>query len=170
MLKVDLGQLQGGARLRIDARVPATDPLWGGSPPDGLEVLEVRLEVQAAGGDVIVRGEIEGTVRAACRRCLEPVATSFREPVTLLFRPGLEGEAVDREEAYTLPTRAREIDLGPAVREHALLAVPEYLLCRAECAGLCPRCGADLNRGPCGCTSEEMDERWAALRRLRSDG
>jgi uncharacterized protein len=46
-------------------------------------------------------------------------------------------------------------------------ALPMSVLCRDDCAGLCPRCGADLNEGSCDCTDDEMDPRWAALEALR---
>ena len=169
MLKVDLGQLQSGARLRIDARVPASDPLWAGAGPDLVEGLGVHLEARRVGGDVVVRGRIGGLVDMACRRCLAPVRTAFDEPVTLLYKSNLTGEGPGDEEAYPLPERARQIDLGPAIREHALLAVPEFVLCREDCAGLCARCGAELSRGACGCEVEETDERWATLKRLRPE-
>ena len=58
--------------------------------------------------------------------------------------------------------RPPQIDLSTCVREELALAVPRYPLCRDDCAGLCPRCGADLNAGPCACarfrrtTSEDI--------------
>ena len=49
------------------------------------------------------------------------------------------------------------VDVTPLVREELALGVPSHLLlCRDDCAGLCPHCGADLNAGPCACrTSAE---------------
>ena len=62
---------------------------------------------------------------------------------------------------------ARSLDLRPAVREEWLLAAPAFVLCREDCKGLCPRCGADLNEGPCSCTKTEIDPRWASLAALK---
>ena len=59
-----------------------------------------------------------------------------------------------------------QIDLAPMVREHVLLAVDDPRLCRPDCPGLCPVCGADLSAGPCRCDSAVVDERWAALDQL----
>ena len=53
------------------------------------------------------------------------------------------------------------------VREEVLLGVPDAPLCRPDCAGLCPTCGADRNVGPCDCDTAVRDERWAALDQLR---
>jgi len=55
----------------------------------------------------------------------------------------------------------------PIVEERIQLAVPMKPLCSAECRGLCPQCGAELNSGPCGCESETTDPRWEALKVLR---
>ena len=70
---------------------------------------------------------------------------------------------------YPLPSRATELDLTDAIREHAILAVPRFVLCAETCRGFCPRCGVNLNTGTCECEPEGMDERWAALKRLAQD-
>jgi uncharacterized protein len=62
-----------------------------------------------------------------------------------------------------------QIDLGPMVREEVLLAIPDAPLCRPDCPGLCPSCGAELADGPCGCDPVVRDERWAVLDQLRVD-
>ena len=53
-----------------------------------------------------------------------------------------------------------------AVRADVLLSLPIKWVCREECRGLCPKCGANLNQGDCGCTFREEDPRLAALRKL----
>jgi uncharacterized protein len=54
------------------------------------------------------------------------------------------------------------VDVTPAVREELVLAAPTFLLCRDDCRGICPRCGKDLNAGPCGC-APATDSRWQQL-------
>ena len=61
-------------------------------------------------------------------------------------------EAADDPDFYPLSDRAAAVDVRTVVREELALAAHAYLLlCREDCAGLCPRCGADLNAGPCAC-------------------
>ena len=60
----------------------------------------------------------------------------------------------------------RTLDLAPQVWESVLLLLPSKVLCREDCAGLCPRCGADLNEGPCSCEGEEGDPRFEVLRQF----
>jgi DUF177 domain-containing protein len=59
-----------------------------------------------------------------------------------------------------------EVDLTPLIREQTLLALPTRPLCREDCRGLCPRCGANLNQGDCGCPTEAGDPRLSVLRSL----
>jgi uncharacterized protein len=56
-----------------------------------------------------------------------------------------------------VPPSAGRIDLAEVVREELALAVPPFVLCREDCAGLCPKCGSDLNAGPCECAPAETN-------------
>ncbi|HEX6134204.1 MAG TPA: DUF177 domain-containing protein [Longimicrobiales bacterium] len=169
MLKVDLGLLVQRHRIRVDADVPPDDPLWQPLPWRFDGPVGLRLDVQQAGSDVVVRGSVTGRAALSCRRCLKPVPFELDEELTLLYRPGVSGVEAEAEEIYTLPERGHELDLGPAVREHVLLAVPQFVICDEACRGFCPRCGTNLNEASCDCVVEEEDPRWAALRRLRSE-
>jgi uncharacterized protein len=168
MLHVDLNRLQREGRARVDADVAPSDEFWNGTDVAPHAPLAVRLEAQQAATDVVVRGRVAGEFELACRRCLDPVVAGIDEELALLYRAGMEPG--DDEPADVLPLpRGATLDLTVPVREHVLLAVPTYVYCRGECRGLCPQCGANLNQAVCGCTSEESDERWGPLRRLRVD-
>jgi uncharacterized protein len=131
--------------------------------------LEVRLEAQQAGPDVVVRGQVRGTFEQACRRCLEPVEVRVDEELGRLYRAGDALEEDESEDVLALPEHA-ELDLSGPVREQVVVAVPRYVYCREGCRGLCPQCGTNWNESECDCTTDEMDERWAPLRQLQSDG
>lgn len=169
MLQVDLGQLDRRRRLRIDASLPADDPMWAVGPTAEWTLagpVEVRLEAQRVGYDVVVRGTLVGMADLPCRRCLAPVPARFDEEVTFLFRAGLDPREAEAQETYVLPLRERTLDLTDAVREHVLLGLPRYAVCDEACRGFCSQCGKNLNEGACGCASGEVDDRWAPLRRL----
>ena len=166
MLRVDLGRLERTKRLRVDEAVAADDPRLEEIGVRLAAPLDVGLEVTATGADVLVRGRLRGETAGECRRCLRPTRTGIESDVTLLFRAGVAAEEAEAQDVYPLPARERELDLWPALREHVILAQPEYTECRPDCRGLCPRCGADLNEGQCGCGEPEPDERWAVLRKL----
>jgi uncharacterized protein len=90
-------------------------------------------------------------VRGECRRCLTEVLDEVDVAVDAAVFSS-DPDAVDDPDFYPLPERAAAVDVGAVVREElALAAQAHLLLCRDDCAGLCPRCGADLNAGPCAC-------------------
>jgi uncharacterized protein len=169
MLKVDLGLLARQHRIRIDAELEPGDPVWEGTGLTFEAPVGLTLDVQEAGADIIARGRLRGAARLECRRCTKPVDHELDEELTFVFRAGVEGVEAEAEEVYPLPPRGQELDLELPLREHMLLAVPEFVTCEEACRGFCPRCGTNLNQTSCECVVEEEDPRWAALRRLRSE-
>lgn len=169
MLHVDLNRLAREGRARIDADIPVDAAFWQDLDFTPRSPLAVRLEAQQAGPDVVVRGEVVGTFVRECRRCLEPVEVEVEEELGRLYREGTDLAEEESEDVLPLP-RSAELDLSGPVREQVLLGVPQYVNCRPDCRGLCPKCGTNLNESTCGCTTYEMDERWAPLRQLKSEG
>jgi uncharacterized protein len=165
MLRVDL-RAAASDPVETNAEVPAASPAFADLETVPTRPVQVSGRLMAAGPgsyywDGRVRTEVEGT----CRRCLSAVRVDVDDRVRLLFT---EDEDNNDPAAVILPPRAAEIDLADAVREALILAMPEYPLCREDCRGLCPRCGADLNQGPCTCPPP-TDPRWGALETLRND-
>jgi uncharacterized protein len=76
-------------------------------------------------------------------------------------------QVVDNPDAY--PMTGEQLDLTGMARETLLLAMADAPLCRPDCPGLCPQCGADLTTAPCGCQAQRTDERWAILDQLRGE-
>ena len=167
MLKVDLGELARKKRLLIDESLPADHPILAGAGFRMVAPLELHLEVQQAAHDVVVLGHMNGEAEIACRRCLSLVRASVDQELTLLFREGVSQVDAEAEEIYSFPERGSELDLSGAIREHLLLAVPEFLECQEACKGLCPHCGVNLNETTCSCEQHSTDDRWAVLRKLQ---
>ncbi len=168
MLRVDLGQLGREGSVVVEGRVASDDELWQDTDLTWAGDVRVRLRASYAGtGEIVARGDVQGTLLQECRRCLEPVETVVEEELTMVFTD----EAVDDEAggAYPFEPVGEEFDLGEAVREEVVLAVNPFVVCKPDCRGLCPRCGQDLNKGSCDCSLDEPDPRWAALRELKSE-
>lgn len=125
--------------------------------------LDLRIETTGDGA-IRLRGLMLAEVEQECRRCLEPVRSQLELDLDLRFDPAV-GPAEETEALYALEPQAAELDLLPALREELLLALPDFALCREECRGLCPRCGANRNEGDCECRTEAIDPRWDALRK-----
>lgn len=166
MLKVDLAELARKKRYQIDGSLPADLAPVAGAGFHLVTPLAMHLEVHEAEDDVIVTGRVEGEAEVACRRCLAPVRVPIDQDVTLLFRAGVSQVEAEAEEIYPLPERGNVLDLTGPLREHLLLAVPDFLECREECRGLCPHCGVNLNETTCSCERSQGDDRWAALKQL----
>lgn len=149
MLRIDIREIHRGP-VETVGTIPPDDPLWEGLGLSLAGPLSVsgRLEVTGR-DDYLWRGRISGTARGQCRRCLTEVVEPVDASVEALFtsNPDLE----DDPTVYPLDESATHVDVAAAVREELGLVAPAYPLCREDCAGLCPRCGADLNQGPCGC-------------------
>lgn len=163
MLSFDRSSLETKA-VRVDGHLAPDDPVWleDDSRPLGPVAISGRLS-SAGDGRFYFSGRMSGEVAAECRRCLTDTRESVDEELHLLFADG-QDEETDDSDVYVLEPRATTVDLRAALREQWLLAVPGFSLCREDCKGLCPHCGADLNEGPCSC-APEIDSRWEALRR-----
>ncbi|HEX8275630.1 MAG TPA: DUF177 domain-containing protein [Longimicrobiaceae bacterium] len=156
--------------MQVRDDVPPDHPMWEGSEATFVGPLHVDLTARSVGEGVFVRGKVRGKVKMPCRRCLTETEHELDETVDFLFDEIRSDEEEEMEgEVYPLPERGDELDLTDAVREQVLLRVPQYVLCREECRGLCPRCGADLNEAPCGCGPEEEDSPWGALKTIKFD-
>jgi uncharacterized protein len=105
---------------------------------------------------VLATGVASARYQAECRRCLKTVVGEARAEFQELYEP-------DAREGESYPLKGDHIDFAPLAREALLLELPLAPLCQAACRGLCPRCGADLNAGPCDCPPQDRDPRWAAL-------
>lgn len=107
--------------------------------------------------------QFKGRVRVGwegeCRRCLGRASGELDVEVRELFE-----RAPESEDIY--PLTADRVDLEPLARDAIYLELPQAPLCRAECQGLCPECGADRNTADCGHVAGGLDPRWDALRDL----
>ena len=165
MLQVDLRELARGP-VETKAELARDDPLFEGVAIALADPVAVAGRLQATGdGRFYWHGSLRTRISGECRRCLAPVSRAVTANIGVLFTQ--DPDALEDPDSYPLPPEATVIDLTPAVREELLLAVPQYLECRADCRGLCPRCGQDLNAGPCGCAPATADPRWTALAALK---
>jgi uncharacterized protein len=125
---------------------------------EGSEV-EVDVNLEPVSGGIMASGWVQAAWEGECRRCLGGASGTLRSEVRELFEERSSGDE-------TYPLDGDQLDLEPLARDAVLLELPQAPLCREDCMGLCPACGADLNEGPCGCPTER-DPRWGVLDTLR---
>lgn len=115
-----------------------------------------QVDVTNTGGALLVAGSVAGEAKGACARCLEEFTLPLCGEVEGYFLIGPDEEAPegwDEDEFDVLPEN-HVIDLEPLIVAALLLELPLVPLCDDECKGLCYRCGANLNEGPCGCAPQ----------------
>ena len=151
MLRVDIRDLRRGP-VRTEGTLDPHDPAFEGLELGLTAPVSVTGQLQATGdGEYLWRGHVHGVVRGECRRCLTDVLDDVDIDVDAAVFTA-DPDAADDPDFDPISERATSVDVTEVVREElALAAQTDLLLCREDCAGLCPKCGADLNAGPCAC-------------------
>ena len=129
--------------------------------------VQVACDVDNLGARIHVRGEVAGTATSTCHRCLRMFERGLHTTFDVTLQRGSASGQEDTEgELIGVPENTVQFDLEPTVREAVLLEEPIQAVCSEGCQGLCPRCGADLNSGACGCLPA-TDPRWEPLQNLK---
>lgn len=165
---------------------------WWGSLRASLAELEggparpfgFELRAHRMGEDLYLEGVLTGALELGCSRCLARYRHPLRETFRLVLEPAAQRVPADPEAARALAQfgmcpgdeletgwfRGSEIDLGEFFRELVALCMPVQPVCREECRGLCPQCGADRNLKSCRCVEAGRSSPFAVLRGLRGGG
>ncbi|PYQ15132.1 MAG: hypothetical protein DMF80_10345 [Acidobacteria bacterium] len=138
--------------------------------------LESRLE-RAEDDSVHVRGTLSARLRLQCGRCLESFELPVEQDLDLFYLRRRHDDQDGEEDEVELSDRdmvvayydGDRLDLGEMVREQFFLTVPLKRLCREECRGLCPACGANRNQVRCACPPEPAASPFGSLRSLFED-
>ncbi len=133
---------------------------------EDLELVDVqgKIAISVTDDGVVADGDLEAFTQQQCTRCLE----EYRQPLQIqftemfVFHPNGEDQEILE---HPLPPDAF-IDLTPLIRDYALLDIPIRHLCSADCKGLCPVCGTNLNEEDCGHRPDEIDPRMAKLKQF----
>jgi uncharacterized protein len=123
-----------------------------------------ELSVTRASSGTVLELALDVSLHGPCFRCLQDAEL----PLTLRLREynAAKPESDDERTEYLADDR---LDLSAWARDAIALALPDQILCRPDCAGLCPVCGKDLNAEPHEHDEERLDPRWAALNQLRAE-
>jgi uncharacterized protein len=163
----DLGRLRltSGEGRRLDLFVHVAPFDYGGSSYAVVpELIPVRVDVsRTTGQGWALRLRFDATLDGPCMRCLENASPTFAVDAYEVHQPG-------GGEELTSPYMGDELDLAGWARDALALALPAQLTCRADCAGLCAECGANLNEDPEHAHDAAPNPRWAKLSELKFDG
>ena len=149
-----------GGRLPFQFSMDLSDMEFSGRHPVSHPV-EVRGEVRNSADVLTLELTASTTLDAVCDRCGRAFFQEKEVPYSCMLAEALQNE--DSDEIVLL--EAGKVDAGELARTAFILGMDTKTLCSEDCKGLCPRCGANLNDGPCGCR-KEPDPRLAVLAKL----
>ncbi len=159
-----LGLTSGeGRRIELHAAIAGFE--YGGQRYEVEPALvPVLLDVsRTTGNGWAMRLRFEAALQGPCMRCLELATPEFDVDSYEVHQPGA---GVDLISPYL---DDGDLDLQGWARDALALALPTQIICRPDCAGLCPRCGANLNEDPDHAHEAEPDPRWSKLSEIRFD-
>jgi uncharacterized protein len=166
--QIDLEQLmlRSGQAEVVELTLRPTEPIVGGEPfPVDGGTVDVRVEISKTTGGYALRLLGRTTLEGPCFRCLDPA----RLEVEIEARE-VEQEGTDDDELDSPYVEDGILDAPAWLSDTIRLALPEKVLCRPDCAGICPECGANLNDvGPEHSHDAPPDPRFAKLRELQTD-
>jgi uncharacterized protein len=167
--------LAPGEARELEVPVPIGELTIGGQryvtdPPAPV----ARIEVSQSASGWHMRLRVQASLTGPCWRCLEPARVGLSADVRDFAAFGREGAAGFDEDLDCEYLAGDALDVGAMARDALVDLIPAMILCRDDCRGLCPTCGANLNDGACDCPPPARDSRWDALRgvaeRLREEG
>ena len=151
-----------GASLPFSTGVDLSDLRYGLSNPVSEPVL-AEGTVRNTAGVLMMQGSLHTTIHGICDRCAVEFERKIEFPIDVVLVTELASE--ENEDEWVFPLEGDSADLDDIVRTVFVLNLDSKLLCMEDCKGLCPRCGKNLNDGPCNCR-KELDPRFAALEQL----
>ena len=151
-----------GASVPFETSVDLSDLRYGTSFPVSEPVVASGI-VRNTAGVLMMTGSITTCIHGICDRCASEFDREINFPIDVVLVTELANE--ENEDEWVFPLEGDSADLEDIVRTIFVLNLDSKLLCKDDCAGLCCRCGKNLNDGPCNC-QKELDPRFAALKQL----
>ena len=164
---VNLRELtDSSGRLSVEEDVPFEDAFGQTNPIR----CHIDLAYQCSGGAYYFHGELTGVLKTSCHNCLEQTERPVTGDFDVVVRKGAQEDPGDVEgeagEFIVLGLNEYEVSLDQFVYENLVINIPMRVVCREDCKGLCPSCGANLNVETCTC-EQAVDPRWDALKKLK---
>ena len=162
-MKIDLKKLTGS----YTASVPFSETidlgeetLYGAKPFQS--PVHIKGTVSNESGVLRLKGTIKAIYSTACARCLKPLDVLLTAEADMILSD--DPDAEEEDDLFVLT--GDSVDPADVLVPALILQVQMTYLCREDCKGICPHCGADRNEVDCDCDKKQIDPRFAALRAL----
>lgn len=149
-----------GGRIEIDGEVYLADTDFLGELYHFDEPLKIKGHISNTGQCLILRATCTGNMNTQCARCMKNIKVPVEFEIDESLAQNNADESYDED---IIVFDDVNIDIDDIAADNFLMNVEGKYLCSEDCKGLCPHCGADLNKGDCGCSDDNIDPRWSAL-------
>ncbi len=156
--------LRTGERYERSYAIDLAPIVLGGVRYEVLLPEGVTVKVERVAGGFLVKVGARARVYGPCARCLKETVLDLHAEQQEFAPTAKDGWEESELSAFI---EGLVVDVAGIAREAVVLSLPSQIVCSADCLGLCPQCGKDLNEGPCGCLPPGSDERWGILKDLR---
>lgn len=165
-LSIPLSEIEEGiSHFALHVEGSNLDVIQGVSFPNGIDV---NAQFTVLGNDYLVKIVVKGECVLICDRCGESIIKLIEGEVQTLYTfDRLKYQEANSDDIHLLSTSEQEIDIRQDVVDSLAFALPNKVLCRENCLGLCPHCGANLNKKKCHCSKVEVDPRWNGLKNIK---
>ena len=165
-LSINISNLSEGVHQRTLEALPEEVGLDGRFS----ESTVVSATLEKTSRQLYLRAEFKTGGMFTCDRCLEEFRKELAGKFQIVYVNDERAQAgIEDEEVQLLSPEANTVDLTEDVRQFITLALPQKMLCKEDCAGLCTVCGGNRNLALCDCEVEEADPRWDGLKKLLGD-
>ena len=162
-MKIKISSLSEGRHFyKLDATVEELE-----LPVEFFGKVKVQVLLEKTKDHILLRVTLNVHRHCECDRCLRKYDREFLNEYHMFYIHDISNKNLYDEDVVTVIRKDQDyIDISNDVRDYAMLAIPMKNLCKDDCKGLCPKCGADLNFEKCTCEIEKVDPRWLTLKEL----
>lgn len=129
------------------------------------EPVKITGKIYKVSNDMILEGKIKYKYKENCARCLKEFEKEIYTDLSGKLVEESKAEE-DRDDEEAIPFKDKKLNLKNAIVSQIILSFPMKSICKADCKGLCPMCGKNLNKGECDCEVDDIDPRMAKLKEL----
>ncbi len=131
--------------------------------------VEVECRLEKTASQILLSCNVKAKARLACDRCNEEFDTEIKNEFTALYFFDKSKVTDDEDDVFYIAKDSDKLDISKIVRDYSYLGIPMKKLCKEDCKGLCPHCGANLNYEKCSCSVEAENPIWNKLKQIKFD-
>lgn len=131
--------------------------------------VDLQVKMDKSVNQIVLNCTSKVNVVLECDRCLAEFENKLTNDFSIVYMVSGEKRSEEEINVHYITSDEDKLRLAADVYDYVILSLPMKVLCREECAGLCPRCGKNLNLGKCSCDAEPVNPVWDRLKSLKNN-